>query len=390
MFQSIVLISLSCVLLAKVAKQLQLPNLLAYLIVGMVLGPSLLNLIHPHLLKQSATIRQISLIIILLRTGLNLNLEDVKTIGIPALLMSFIPALFEIAAITLLAPLFFEISRIDAAILGSILAAVSPAVIIPRMITSIDQGFGQVRKIPQLVMASASLDDIFALVLFDSLLALKFQTTSPATGFILLPIKILFGVLLGVSLGFIINKLASNIKGHTPFKTMLILFLSYFLVVFETPYYSGLLAIMSLGFTLVQQQPRKWISTKQTTAKLWIIAEAFLFTIVGANVTMTHLGSILTIAIPMIGLALGLRSLGVWLALLPSQLSPKEKLFTMVSFIPKATVQAALGAIPLSLGFESGALILSLSVIVILLTAPLGAIAIDALKPILLTKDTSA
>lgn len=363
-----------------IARKFKLPSLLLYLILGILMGPFTLNQIHPTILEHSASIRQFALIIILIRTGFNLSLDDLKKIGLPAFLMSFVPALFELAAITIFAPLFFNISYLDAALLGSILAAVSPAVIIPRMIDMIDDGIGQTAKIPQLIMASASLDDIFALVLFEALLSLSLNQGVQASIILMIPIKLGLGLIIGYVSGYTLNKFAIKFEFNHLIGSLLILLCSVLLIRFENVLgYSGLFATMSLAFSFIQNQTNAPF-LQRDYLKLWKLGELFLFVIVGASVSLNGIATISLNGILLLTISLSIRSIGVYFCLIFTQFSFKEKLFTMVAFTPKATVQAALGAIPLSMGLASGNLILSLSVLVILISAPIGAYLIDILK----------
>ena len=385
MILSILLILFTGFLAGQACKMVKLPALLGYLIVGILIGPASLNLLSTDFLSTSSFIRQIALIIILLRTGFHLDLDDLKKIGLPAFLMSFTPALFEIAAITVLAPLFLGLSWLDAAILGCVLAAVSPAVIIPRMITNIEENKGQLHKVPQLIMASASIDDVFAIVLFDTFLSLKLNQSAGFGALLQLPIKLILGLLLGLVLGYIINQILKYIKLNSSLLSVLILLLALLLSKYESQfYYSALIASMSLSFMLMAQNKFTWEPVQHQYNSFWKIAELFLFVVVGASVSFNGLTTYALSGILMIILALLVRSLGVHVALSISPLTPKEKLFTVIAFTPKATVQAALGSVPLMMGLESGPIILSLSVIAILFTAPLGALAIDQVKNYLL------
>lgn len=313
MLTSILVILILGYISNKIASILKIPSLLLYLVIGILIGPYSYNFIHSSIINQSALIRQLALIIILLRTGFNLNTNDLKQIGLPALLMSFIPALFEIGAITFLAPLLFDITYLDSALLGSVLAAVSPAVIIPRMIEMIDEGIGQISKIPQLIMASASLDDIFALVLFESLLSLSLKQNVQSSLFLQIPLKLLLGLIIGYSLGYLLYQISTQLKFHHYIESVIILISAIVLITYEQKFnYSGLFATMALGFSYIKNKNTSNL-LKSDYLKLWQLGELFLFVIVGASVSLNGLAIISIRGCLLLLFSLSIRSIGVYL-----------------------------------------------------------------------------
>lgn len=382
--QQILALIITGLMVHKLIVLLPLPRSVYYILAGVLLGPQLLNIWDSQFLVNTQFVRQFALIIILLRTGFSLDLKDIKQIGLTALLMSFIPAIFEITAVTLVAPQLFNISTLDAALLGSVLAAVSPAIVIPGMLEVIEDNLGQERKVPQLILAGASLDDIFAIVVFESLLNISLSTQAPFKTITTLPFKLVFGILLGYLLAKILKSILRRLPKYQILQAGFILIISILIISFEVRFqYSGLLAIMMMGFVLVQENPIR-PTMKRIYTKVWTFAELLLFIVVGASVTFTGFGNVGLQSILLLMIALAFRSIGVLSCLLLSNLNRKEKLFAILSYFPKATVQAALGSIPLTMGLASGELILTMSVIAILFTAPLGAILIQKTKYILL------
>lgn len=378
----IILVGLSISFLMKL---IRLPSLIAYLITGIVLGPFVLNLINPSILNISSDLRQIAMVIILFRAGLMLNIKDLKKIGRPALLLSFVPALFEIAAVTILAPIFFHIDYVNAMILGCVLGAVSPAVIVPRMVKMMEEGRGVRKGLPQMILAGASVDDIFVIVLFTALLGLASTGEFSALSILNIPISIILGVGVGVGFGFLLVFLFKKIHMRDTLKVLIILAVSFGYVALEKviePYvaFSGLLAIMAMGMTIAARYDllAKRISGKFN--KLWVVAEILLFVMVGAAVDISFFLSNLWLALALIFGSLIIRLIGVMICLIRTEFNAKERLFAGISYLPKATVQAAIGGIPLAMGLASGQLILSVAVVAILVTAPLGAMLIDLTK----------
>lgn len=394
------LFSLSLILilgfsLSGIFNRLKLPGLLGMILTGIILGPYALNLISPDILDISSDLREIALIIILTRAGLNIDIKDLKKVGRPAILMCFVPALFEITAVTLLAPLFFNISYIEAAIMGSVLAAVSPAVIVPRMIHLIDSGYGKDKSIPQLIMAGASVDDIFVIVLFASFMGMYGGEGFNPTSLLLVPVSIIFGMGLGIISGFIFVKVFKAIHVRDTVKVLIMLSIAFLFVSLEDfikPYFpvSGLLAVMAFSATILSTYE---VLAKRITgkfSKIWVAAEVLLFVLVGAAVDISYLKGAGVASIVFILNALVFRIVGVNVSLLGTSLDKKERIFCSIAYLPKATVQAAIGAVPLAAGVGAGNLILTVAVVAILISAPLGAIGVDNTYKKLLQKSKTA
>ena len=394
------LFSLSLILilgfsLSGIFNRLRLPGLLGMILTGIVLGPYALNLISPDILDISSDLREIALIIILTRAGLNIDIKDLKKVGRPAILMCFVPALFEITAVTLLAPLFFNISYIEAAIMGSVLAAVSPAVIVPRMIHLIDSGYGKDKSIPQLIMAGASVDDIFVIVLFASFMGMYGGAGFNPTSLLLVPVSIISGMGLGIISGFIFVKVFKAIHVRDTVKVLIMLSIAFLFVSLEDfikPYFpvSGLLAVMAFSATILSTYE---VLAKRITgkfSKIWVAAEVLLFVLVGAAVDISYLKGAGIASIVFILSALAFRIVGVNVSLLGTSLDKKERIFCSIAYLPKATVQAAIGAVPLAAGVGAGNLILTVAVVAILISAPLGAIGVDNTYKNLLHKSKTA
>lgn len=392
MLFSLTLIFLSGIILGSIFNRLKLPQLIGMLLTGIILGPYLLNLLDPKILSISTDLRQIALIIILTRAGLNLDINDLKKVGRPAVLMCFVPATFEILGMIIFAPKFLDLGLLDSAILGTVIAAVSPAVVVPKMLKLMEEAYGTDRSIPQLIMAGASVDDVFVIVLFTSFIGLASNGTFSALNLIKIPTSIFFGISVGFLCAVLVIYLFKKIHMRDSLKVIIILNISFLLVTFEHSLtgiigFSGLLAIMSMGAGI---QGKNTILSKRLSikySKLWIAAEVMLFVLVGATVNIKYaLGA----SIPVILLIMTVvvfRMAGVFLCLLGTSLSYKERLFCMIAYCPKATVQAAIGSIPLSMGLPSGNIILTVAVLSILITAPLGAFAIDiSYKKLLLKK----
>ena len=392
MLFSFALIFLSGIILGSIFNRLKLPQLIGMLLTGIILGPYLLNLLDPKILSISADLRQIALIIILTRAGLNLDINDLKKVGRPAVLMCFLPATFEILSMIIFAPKFLDLGLLDSAILGTVIAAVSPAVIVPKMLKLMEEGYGADRSIPQLIMAGASVDDVFVIVLFTSFIGLASNGTFSMLNLIKIPTSILFGIFIGFLCAILLIYFFKKIHIRDSLKVIIILNISFLLVTFEHSLtgiigFSGLLAIMSIG-TVIQSKNTilsKRLSVKYS--KLWIAAEVMLFVLVGATVNIKYALSASIPAILLIITVLIFRMIGVFLCLVGTSLSYRERLFCMIAYSPKATVQAAIGSIPLSMGLPSGNIILTVAVLSILITAPLGAFAIDiSYKKLLLKK----
>ena len=379
--------------LSGLLQKLKMPGLLGMLIVGMLFGPYALNLLVPEILDISAELRQIALIVILIRAGLAIDLKDLKKVGRPAFLMCFIPASLELIAVTLLAPLFFQISYLEAAIMGAVLAAVSPAVVVPRMLKLMENGYGKKNSIPQLIMAAASVDDIYVIVLFTSFLSMYQEGTGfQITNLLKLPLAIILGLLLGIGSGLILVWFFKKYHMRDTVKMLIIFSIAFLFVSLETLLkpilpISGLLAVMALGATILKIY---YLLAKRLSgkfSKVWVGAELLLFVLVGAAVNISYLASSGLIAVGLIFSALLFRMLGVFICLIKTKLDKKERLFCGIAYLPKATVQAAIGAIPLAVGVSAGEKILTVAVLAIILTAPLGALAIDLAYKKLLSRE---
>lgn len=362
-------------------ERLRLPSLTGMIAAGILLGPQLLNWLDPSLLAVSSDLRRIALIVILLRAGLKLDFRDLRRWGRTAFLICFIPATTEILGALLLAPRLLGFSLLDAALLGTVIAAVSPAVLVPRMIRLIDEGYGVDKSIPHLLLAGASADDVYVLVLFTSFLSLSQGQSLSALRFLSVPVAVATGVAAGILIGAAFSRILRRFSSPT-FPGLLILFiLSFLLSAAEEKQsffpFSSLLAVMALGFALRRREKKTAAEFSRGLDRIWKVAELFLFVLLGASVNLGALGSEIVPATLLLAGLLLFRSAGVFLCLLGSDLSRKEKLFCMIAYTPKATVQAAVGGIPLAAGLPSGEIILAVSVLSILLTAPAGAFAID-------------
>nr|WP_301335023.1 MULTISPECIES: cation:proton antiporter [Lachnospirales] len=382
---SLALIFLCGLLLGGLMKKLGLPDLLGMLITGIILGPYALNLLAPSILQLSADLRQIALVIILLRAGLSLDLEALKKVGRPALLMCFVPATLELLGTLIIAPTLLGISLLDAAILGTVLAAVSPAVIVPRMVNLIEEQRGTHHSIPQLIMAGASVDDIFVIVLFTSFTGIAEGGQFSIESFLGIPLAILLGIVVGLVVGLLLTKCFKSMHLRDSIKVIIILSIAFLLVSLESTIkatipFSGLIAIMTLGATLYRNYCPLASRLSNKFSKLWIAAQLILFVLVGATVDLSYALKSTIPALLVISFALVFRALGVWLALLKTPLTKQERIFCIVAYMPKATVQAAIGSIPLTMGLSCGPIVLTISVIAIVLTAPLGAFGIDYLS----------
>ncbi len=382
MLLSIALILLVGMALGWVCQKCKLPRLLGMLITGILLGPYVLNVLDASLLFISAEIRKIALIIILTRAGLSLDISGLKKLGRPAIMMCFVPATFEILGMILLAPKLLGVSTLEAAVMGAVLAAVSPAVVVPRMVKLMEEGYGTKAGIPQLILAGASVDDVYVIVLFTTFINMIQGNGISVIRFINIPFSIVFGIAIGLFSGWILAKFFEKIHIRDTVKVLIMLSWSFILVAIEdsltTPItYSALIAIMCIGISLQKYRHEVSIRLSAKYNKLWVGAELFLFVLVGATVNIHYLSNVGTNALIVIAGVLILRMLGVFVCLLGTALNRKERIFSMIAYTPKATVQAAIGGIPLSLGLECGDLVLTVAVLAIVLTAPLGAFGID-------------
>lgn len=389
MLTSLAIIFLLGLIMGKVFKELKLPSLLGMIITGMILSPNAFNLLDPLILEISADLRQVALIVILTRAGLSLDINDLKKVGRPAILMCFLPACFEIIAVVLVAPKVLGITILEAAIMGSVIAAVSPAVIVPRMIKLIKEGYGRKNSIPQLIMAGASVDDVFVIVLFTVFTSLAMGDSISPLNFVQIPISIILGIIVGVIVGLLLTKLFSKFSIRDTSKIIIVLSVSFLLLELEKSLegivaISALLSIMTLGIIIARKNSKLADRLSSKYNKLWVGAEILLFVLVGATVDLNYAFKAGLPAIFIVLVALIMRMIGVYISLLKTKLTKKEKLFCMIAYAPKATVQAAIGAIPLTMGLACGQDVLTVAVLSILITAPFGAIGIDRLYPRLL------
>lgn len=391
MLTSIALILLSGLLLGSIFQKWKLPSLLGMILVGILLGPHAFHVIDQSILNISADLRQIALVIILTRAGLSLDLSDLKRVGRPAVLMCFVPACVEITGTVLLAPLLLGVTHWEAAIIGSVIAAVSPAVVVPRMLHLMECGYGTDKSIPQLLIAGASVDDVFVIVLFTAFTSLASTGKLSALQFLQIPLSIISGVAVGTVVGMALVLFFQKFHMRDSVKLLIILSFSFLLLELQNQLehiipISGLLAIMSLGIVVKQKYDvlARRLSIKYN--KLWVGAEVFLFVLVGAAVDLKYAVSAGICAVLLIICALIFRMLGAALALVKTNLNRKERLFCMLAYTPKATVQAAIGTIPLTMGLPCGHMVLTVAVLSILITAPFGALCIDNLHSKLLQK----
>ena len=386
MLTSIALIFLVGMLLGWIFEKLRLPSLLGMILTGIILGPCVLNLIDGSILDISAELRQIALVVIL-----SLDVNELKKAGRAALFMCFVPASFEIIGTVIFAPLLFGISYIEAALIGSVIAAVSPAVVVPRMLKVMNEGYGADKQIPQIILAGASADDVYVIVLFTSLSTIVSGGNASVTDFIQIPTSILLGILVGIAIGLLLNYFFKKIHIRDSAKLINIMSLSFLILTlqdFSSNFVrvSGLIAIMVLGMTLYTKYPvlAKRLSEKYN--KLWVAAEIVLFVLVGAAVQVDSITKYGASAVILLLSALLFRMLGVFVSLMKTKLNMKERLFCMLAYTPKATVQAAIGAIPFAMGLDCGSLVLSVAVLSIIITAPFGAFMIDLTYKRMLSK----
>lgn len=396
MLTSLALVFLVGLTLASICQKVNLPRMIGMLFTGVLIGPYVLNLLDESILGISTDLRQMALVIILIKAGLSLSIEDLKKVGRPAVLMSFLPAMFEILAFVLFAPFVLGIDLIEAAIMGAVLGAVSPAVVVPRMVQLMDEGYGTDKSIPQMILAGASLDDVFVIVLFSTFVSMAQGGGAHIMDYVGIPVSIVLGILLGAIVGFGLAWFFETNYSHehlirNSMKVIILLGVSFLLLAAEewlegiVPI-SGLLAIMSMALVLAMRSiPQVTKRLQEKYGKLWLAAEVVLFVMVGAAVDIRYTLRAGIAAIGMIFLALIFRSVGVLLCLIGTPLSGKEKAFCVIAYLPKATVQAAIGSIPLSLGLSCGNIVLSVAVLSIVLTAPLGAFGIDLTYRKLLT-----
>ncbi len=389
MLTSLALVFLAGLAAAAVCSAIKLPRIIGMLLVGIVLGPHILNVLDDAILSISSELRQMALIIILLKAGLSLNLSDLRQVGRPAVLLSCLPATCELAGYILLAPYLLGVNRIEAAVMGAVLAAVSPAVVVPRMVFLMENRWGTDKSIPQMLLAGASCDDIYVIVLFTTFTGIAQGGNARAADFLNIPVSVVLGIAVGAAAGYALSRFfeaafARNHMVRGSVKVIIVLSVSFLLVALETVLkgriaLSGLLAVTSMACMLARKttgEVRARLSEK--FGKLWIAAELILFVLVGAAVDIRYVSEIGLAAVLMVFAALIFRAAGVVLCLAGTKLSRRERLFCVIAYLPKATVQAAIGSVPLAMGLPCGKIVLSVAVLAILITAPLGALGMDA------------
>lgn len=398
MLTSLSLIFLVGLAMGAICQRLKLPRIIGMLATGIVLGPYVLDMLDPSILSISSELRKMALIIILIKAGLSLDLSDLKKAGRPAVLLSFVPATFELMGYIVCAPLILGVSRVDAAVMGAVLAAVSPAVVVPRMVSLIEKRYGTKKAIPQMILAGASCDDIFVIVLFTTFLSMAQGGSVSVTNFINIPVSIVLGVILGAVTGWGLYLFFETSYAHrhcvrNSMKVIIVLGFSFLLVSIESwlegkVAISGLLAVVSMACVL-KLKSTAFVSKRlsEKFGKLWLAAEVILFVLVGAAVDIRYMLGAGIAAVVMIITALLFRTAGVLICLIKTPLSAKERLFCVIAYLPKATVQAAIGSVPLAAGLPSGNIILSVAVLAIIITAPLGALGMDSSYKRLLEKE---
>ena len=382
MLFSIALMLLVGMLAGWGCKKLHLPGLLGMIFTGIVLGPFALNLIDGTILSISSELRRIALIIILTRAGLSLDINDLKKVGRPAILMCFVPACFEMTGMIILAPLLLHISYIEAAVMGAVIAAVSPAVIVPKMLKLMDDGYGVNKSVPQMILAGASVDDVFVIVMFSVFTGLAQGNGVSAVSFIRIPVSIILGILIGMAAGTILAIYFKKIHIRDTVKVIILLCISFLLVTAEDRFsdiipFASLIAVMCIGIALQRNRKEAAVRLSVKFNKLWVCAEVILFVLVGATVNISYAISAGISAVMLIFGVLLFRMAGVFVCMIKTKLNMRERLFCVISYMPKATVQAAIGGVPLSMGLACGNIVLTVAVLAIIITAPLGAFLID-------------
>lgn len=391
MLLSIALIMLVGMAAAMLSKKVGLPGLVGMILTGAILGPCVLNLIDDSILNISSELRKIALIIILTRAGLTLDLDDLKRAGRPALLMCFLPASFEILGMILVAPHLLHISILEAAILGAVIAAVSPAVVVPKMIQLMEEGYGMNKQIPQIILAGASVDDVFVIVLFTSFTGLAQGDQIYVMKFVNIPISIIAGILIGAVIGIALGIFFTKVHMRDTIKVIIILSLAFILVSLEEMItipvtFAALISVMFMGIFLKRKKADTSARLSAKFNKLWVMAEIILFVLVGASVDITFISKAGLKTVILIFAVLVFRMAGVFICMLGTKLNGKERLFCMLAYTPKATVQAAIGGVPLAMGLACGNIVLTVAVIAIVITAPLGAFMIEHTYKKLLSK----
>lgn len=391
MLLSIALIMLVGMAAAMLSKKVGLPGLVGMILTGVILGPCVLNLIDDSILNISSELRKIALIIILTRAGLTLDLDDLKRAGRPALLMCFLPASFEILGMILVAPHLLHISILEAAILGAVIAAVSPAVVVPKMIQLMEEGYGMNKQIPQIILAGASVDDVFVIVLFTSFTGLAQGDQISVMKFVNIPISIIAGILIGAVIGIALGIFFTKVHMRDTIKVIIILSLAFILVYLEEMItipvtFAALISVMFMGIFLKRKKADTSARLSAKFNKLWVMAEIILFVLVGASVDITFISKAGLKTVILIFAVLVFRMAGVFICMLGTKLNGRERLFCMLAYTPKATVQAAIGGVPLAMGLACGNIVLTVAVIAIVITAPLGAFMIEHTYKKLLSK----
>ena len=391
MFFSLAVILLLGVLLGGLCKKLRLPALLGMLVTGILIGPYALNWIDGSILGISAEIRKIALIIILARAGLSLNVADLKKVGRPAVLMCFVPACFEILGMLVLAPTLLGVSLLDAAVMGAVVGAVSPAVIVPKMLGLIEEGYGREKSIPQMILAGASVDDVFVIVMFSVFTGMEVSGGGAVSGLLSVPVSIALGIGVGLLCGWLMGRLFTACHIRDTIKLIVFLSVAFLLVAFEDSFssvvpFSSLIAVMCAGIMLQKTAPAAAARMAVRYNKMWVAAEILLFVLVGATVNLSYALTAGVSAVLLIFGVLIFRMAGVCLCMTGTELNARERIFCMLAYSPKATVQAAIGGIPLSMGLACGNIVLTVAVLSILITAPLGAFLIDQTYKKLLKK----
>lgn len=386
------LIIICALCLGTIFKKIKLPSLIGYLITGIILGPYVFNLINNDILSISSSLRQFALIVILTRAGLSLNINDLKKVGRPAIMLCFVPACLEIIGYLLLGHFILGLSIFESCLLGSVMAAVSPAVVVPRMIKLQEEGYGTNKNIPQMIITGASCDDVFVIVLFSSFLTMVSNGNFDYSIFYQVPVSIILGIGIGLLFGLILSLLFKKININNTIKILILLSFTFIFVGLETLIknyvpYSGLLSVISLGIMLKIKDNDDSVNLNKSYNKIWIFAEIILFCLVGAEVDIKFAFSQGLIVILVLFIALIFRIIGVFICLIKTKLNFKERLFCAISYLPKATVQASIGGIALSMGLDCGKIILTFAVLAILITAPLGAFLTDFTYKKLLTKE---
>ena len=382
MLFSIALMLLVGMLAGWGCKKLHLPGLLGMIFTGIVLGPFALNLIDGTILSISSELRRIALIIILTRAGLSLDINDLKKVGRPAILMCFVPACFEMTGMIILAPLLLHISYIEAAVMGAVIAAVSPAVIVPKMLKLMDEGYGVNKSVPQMILAGASVDDVFVIVMFSVFTGLAQGNGVSAVSFIRIPVSIILGILIGMAAGTILAIYFKKIHIRDTVKVIILLCISFLLVTAEDRFsdiipFASLIAVLCIGIALQRNRKEAAVRLSVKFNKLWVCAEVILFVLVGATVNISYAISAGISAVMLIFGVLLFRMAGVFVCMIKTKLNMRERFFCVISYMPKATVQAAIGGVPLSMGLACGNIVLTVAVLAIIITAPLGAFLID-------------